>query len=91
LALAGFVSRKPKNTTMRARLSILAAITAALVVPLGAVKDARAAMPSDGSPVPAVPPLQSVLGGKYETFDLKAASTGHTVVLYFFPKAFTEG
>lgn len=48
-------------------------------------------MPSDGAPAPAVPPLQSVLGGTYEPFDLKAASTGRTVVLYFFPKAFTEG
>jgi hypothetical protein len=91
LALAGFVSRKPKNTAMRVRLSILAAIPAVLVVLLGAGNGARAAMPSDGSPAPAVPPLQSVVGGKYESFDLKAASTGHTVVLYFFPKAFTEG
>jgi len=51
----------------------------------------RAAMPADGSPTPSVPTLQSVLGGKYEPFNLKAASKGKTVVLYFFPQAFTEG
>lgn len=57
---------------------------------LAAASTARAAMPSDGSPAPAVPSLQSVIGGDYEPFDLKAASTGTTVVLYFFPKAFTQ-
>jgi hypothetical protein len=91
LALAGFVSRNPKNTPMRVTLSIWAGMLAAPALLLGAGTGARAAMPSDGSPAPAVPPLQSVLGGSYEPFDLKAASTGHTVVLYFFPKAFTEG
>lgn len=76
---------------MRVRLSIVAGTLAALVVLLGAGSAARAAMPSDGSPAPTVPPLESVVGGMYVTFDLKAASTGQTVVLYFFPKAFTEG
>jgi hypothetical protein len=76
---------------MRARVSFLEVVPVALVLLLGAGTGARAAMPSDGSPAPAVPPLQSVLGGKYEPFDLKAASTGKMVVLYFFPKAFTEG
>lgn len=76
---------------MHVRLSIGAGTLAALVVLLGAGMAAQAAMPADGAPAPAVPPLESVLGGKYETFDLKAASTGHTIVLYFFPKAFTEG
>ena len=63
---------------------------AATLVLIGATA-ARSAMPADGSPAPAVPALQSVLAGKYEPFDLKAASTGKTVVLYFFPQAFTEG
>ena len=52
---------------------------------------AHAAMPADGSPAPAVPTLQSVIAGKYEPFDLKTASAGKTIVLYFFPQAFTEG
>jgi hypothetical protein len=76
---------------MHIRRSFWVAIPAVLVLVLAAGSGARAAMPSDGSPAPTVPPLQSVLGGEYGSFDLKAASTGHTVVLYFFPKAFTEG
>lgn len=76
---------------MYVKHSSLAGLCAALTFLFGAGSGAQAAMPSDGSPAPAVPPLQSVLDGKYETFDLKMASTGHIVVLYFFPKAFTEG
>jgi hypothetical protein len=51
---------------------------------------AEAPMLQDGATVPAVPVLQSIAGGNAEPFDLKAASTGKTLVLYFFPKAFTE-
>ena len=51
---------------------------------------AGAPMLQDGTTVPPVPVLQSVAGGEYEPFDLKAASSGKTLVLYFFPKAFTE-
>lgn len=76
---------------MRIKRSTLIILPAILGLVLAAGTGARAAMPSDGSPAPAVPPLQSVVGGTYEPFDLKAASTGKTVVLYFFPKAFTEG
>jgi len=39
------------------------------------------------------PPIHapSVLGGKTLTFDLQDALRHHAVVLYFFPKAFTQG
>lgn len=33
----------------------------------------------------------SVLGGKALTFDLQDALRHHAVVLYFFPKAFSQG
>ena len=35
--------------------------------------------------------LQAALGGDVETVDLKAALTKGPVVLYFFPKSFTQG
>lgn len=52
---------------------------------------AVAAMPADGAAAPEIPVLQSVLGGAYQPFDLKAASKGKTIILYFFPEAFTSG
>ena len=68
------------------------AAAALLVLALtGAHGAAVSAMPADGTAVPEIPLLQSVLGGAYGPFDLKAASTGKTIVLYFFPKAFTSG
>ena len=94
MALAGFVSRIPKTVDMRFRFAFLRDTRAAVLVAtlmIAGVAAARAAMPQDGTPAPAVPTLQSVIGGNYEPFDLKTASTGKTVVLYFFPKAFTEG
>ncbi|MDQ6781677.1 MAG: hypothetical protein M3Z37_11065 [Candidatus Eremiobacteraeota bacterium] len=41
----------------------------------------------------AAPPVnaRSVLGGKTVHFDLQQALRHHAVVLYFFPKAFTQG
>jgi len=48
------------------------------------------AMLQDGATVPSVPTLQSVVGGTETPFDLKQASSGTTLVLYFFPKAFTS-
>jgi cytochrome oxidase Cu insertion factor (SCO1/SenC/PrrC family) len=70
---------------------LLAATALAALFTVAGAAASRAAMPADGSPAPAVPTLQSVLAGNYEPFDLKAASTGKTIVLYFFPQAFTEG
>jgi len=67
----------------------VAAATVALVCALGS--SALASMPADGARAPAIPVLQSVFDGGYEPFDLAKASAGRTVVLYFFPKAFTEG
>ena len=43
-----------------------------------------------GAVAPAVA-LQSVFGGKAESFDLQASAAKRPVVLYFFPKAFTGG
>jgi hypothetical protein len=69
-----------------------AASTALIVLALTAAHGAVvAAMPADGAQAPEIPVLQSVLGGAYGPFDLKAASTGTTIVLYFFPEAFTSG
>lgn len=76
---------------MHTRPAFATILPAVLTLVLAARTAASAAMPSDGAPAPAIPTLQSVAGGTYEPFDLKAASTGKTVVLYFFPKAFTEG
>ena len=51
---------------------------------------ATAAGPGVGTVAPAVA-LQSVFGGKAESYDLQAAAAKRPVVLYFFPKAFTAG
>ena len=51
---------------------------------------AAVAGPGTGAMAPHVV-LQSVIGGKIETFDLQAAAAKRPVVLYFFPKAFTAG
>jgi hypothetical protein len=66
-----------------------AAMAIALVCALRS--SALASMPADGARAPAIPVLQSVFDGTYGPFDLAKASAGRTVVLYFFPKAFTEG
>lgn len=63
----------------------------ALALVATAALPARASMPQAGSDAPTIPVLQSVIGGAYEPFDLKAASSGKAVVLYFFPEAFTSG
>jgi len=76
---------------MHIRLALATILLAILTLVLATASGARAAMPGDGAPAPAIPTLQSVVAGTYQPFDLKAASTGKTVVLYFFPKAFTEG
>ncbi|HZV80133.1 MAG TPA: hypothetical protein VFF60_11050 [Candidatus Binatus sp.] len=60
-----------------------------LVVSAQAIR-ADEAMLQDGATVPSVPTLQSVIGGSEAPFDLKQASSGRTLVLYFFPKAFTS-
>jgi hypothetical protein len=77
---------------MKARALVSGLVVTCMLV-LGAPSPpARAAdMPQDGAAAPSVPVLQSVFGGADEPFDLKTASTGKTIVLYFFPKAFTEG
>lgn len=49
-----------------------------------------AAGPGVGAVAPKVA-LQSVIGGKAESFDLQAAAAQRPIVLYFFPKAFTAG
>lgn len=46
--------------------------------------------PGVGAVAPAVT-LESVFGGKAESYDLQAAAAKRPVVLYFFPKAFTAG
>ncbi|MDE2277016.1 MAG: peroxiredoxin, partial [Burkholderiales bacterium] len=68
--------------------SPLAALCAALVLALGAPA-ARASLPV-GAPAPDFS-LQAALGGKPFTFKLADALARGPVVLYFFPKAFTQG
>lgn len=69
----------------------LLSVALALALGCGLASPAQAAMPADGAPAPPIPVLQSVIGGEYQAFDLAAASSGKTLVLYFFPEAFTEG
>lgn len=88
---------------MRARptrlgLVALAALAAAVL------SGAPAASASDASPAPSPTPGMLAVGatapavngastfdGKIEQFDLSKALSNGAVVLYFFPKAFTEG
>lgn len=67
------------------RLALLAASLAALAVPSLALAEL---------PVGVVAPdftAQSAMAGKVESFNLRAALRRGPVVLYFFPKAFTQG
>lgn len=67
------------------RLALLAASLAALAVPSLALAEL---------PAGAVAPdftAQSAMAGKIESFNLRAALRRGPVVLYFFPKAFTQG
>ena len=79
---------------------LLAAIVLCVAAGSPALADTSAtATPSpaptaSGPGVGAVAPkvaLQSVLGGKEESFDLQAAAAHKPIVLYFFSKAFTSG
>jgi Flp pilus assembly protein TadD len=73
------------------RTYALAGTLAAMLLVISAhATRADEAMLQDGATVPAVPTLQSVIGGTETPFDLKQASSGTTLVLYFFPKAFTS-
>ena len=77
-----------------------AAIVAAIGMAAGMHSAARAA---DTSATPAPPAMlaagtkapavvgKSVYAGKIEDFDMSKALESGAVVLYFFPKAFTEG
>ena len=71
-----------------------AAIIAAIGMVSGIQGAARAAdaqtMVAVGSKAPAVVG-KSVYDGKIDDFDVSKALTTSAVVLYFFPKAFTEG
>lgn len=75
------------------RRILVAGLLVTALLGLGSLARAaqQAPMLQDGAAVPEVPVLQSVIGNNPEPFDLKTASTGKTLVLYFFPKAFTEG
>jgi peroxiredoxin Q/BCP len=71
-----------------------AAIVAAIGMALGMHSAARAAdtpaMLAVGTKAPAVVG-KSVYAGKIEDFDMSKALASGAIVLYFFPKAFTEG
>lgn len=68
--------------------SIAIALAAASM--LAASSAFAGAMPTTGSQAPDAT-LQSVIGGKVESFDLLTAAKSGPIVLYFFPKAFTSG
>jgi thioredoxin-dependent peroxiredoxin len=75
---------------MNAKLIIAAgAIVAASSFTVSA--SAQAAMTAGGPAMAPTTVLQSVIGGKEETYDLQKAAAVRPVVLYFFPKAFTGG
>jgi peroxiredoxin len=65
------------------------AILASMLAMMGAAPT-DADKPGPGAAAPATV-LQSVIGGKVESYDLQAAVAKRPVVLYFFPKAFTSG
>jgi thioredoxin-dependent peroxiredoxin len=72
-------------------MSALAALAAIALTWSSASADATSStMPSVGSTAPEAV-LQSVIGGKVESFDLLASAKTGPIVLYFFPKAFTSG
>jgi peroxiredoxin len=69
-------------------LPVLAAV-ASLALALGSPRPASAEL-TTGSPAPEFT-AQAALGGDVRTVDLKVALAKGPVVLYFFPKSFTEG
>jgi peroxiredoxin len=69
-------------------LPVLAAV-ASLALALGFPRPASAEL-ANGSPAPEFT-AQAAQGGDVRTVDLKAVLAKGPVVLYFFPKAFTEG
>jgi len=73
-------------------MTALAALAAIALSWSSASADATSSptMPSVGSTAPEAV-LQSVIGGKVESFDLLASAKTGPIVLYFFPKAFTSG
>ncbi|MBV8171307.1 MAG: hypothetical protein JO219_05175 [Candidatus Eremiobacteraeota bacterium] len=75
---------------MKAKASVVCLIALVLIASAAARASAAQAMLEDGAAVPAVPALQSVFDGNDTPFDLKQASAGTTLVLYFFPQAFTS-
>ena len=75
---------------MNAKLIVAAgAIVAASTVTISAT--GQAAMTAGNPAMAPATVLQSVIGGKVETYDLQKAAAVRPVVLYFFPKAFTGG
>jgi hypothetical protein len=65
----------------------------AIIVSFAAFEPASSPTPQAPGPGAKAPVtvLQSVVGGNVEAYDLQAAAAKRPVVLYFFPKAFTEG
>jgi peroxiredoxin Q/BCP len=75
---------------MKSKLIVAAAaIIAASSITVSA--SAQAAMSAGGAAMAPTTVLQSVIGGKVETYDLQRAAAVRPVVFYFFPKAFTGG
>lgn len=73
---------------MKSMLAV-GAMVASMVAMMGAAST-DSNKPGPGAQAPATV-LQSVIGGKVESYDLQAAAAKRPVVLYFFPKAFTGG
>ena len=73
---------------IRSMMKTLTAVVAALSA-LAPVAVAQAAL-SQGARAPQIV-TQAALGGRTMTFDLNAALRRGPVVLYFYPKAFTQG
>jgi peroxiredoxin len=69
---------------------IILAAAAAIALVSSSSPSAAASAPGVGAAAPGAV-LQSVIGGKVESFDLLAAAKTQPIVLYFFPKAFTSG
>jgi peroxiredoxin Q/BCP len=83
-----FALRRRLSMPRQLVLAMLGAV-ASLALALGLPRPASAEL-ANGSPAPEFT-AQAAFGGDVRTVDLKAALAKGPVVLYFFPKSFTQG
>ncbi|MDQ2817166.1 MAG: hypothetical protein M3T49_03005 [Candidatus Eremiobacteraeota bacterium] len=72
------------------KFAVLIGVLVGACVALGTLSADAARMLSVGQSAPDIKG-QSIVDGRTVDFDLRAAASRRSVVLYFFPKAFTAG